>query len=183
MRSVDVALRPTEVERRAASAAGAPGVEIARIEIYDEVAAAAPAWDWLAPEAVATPFGRRDWIELWQRHIGAPGAQRPLIAVARDGRDEPLFILPLAARTGRLLTVARYFGGSHSQLNMGLWRRDIAPALTADDLHGAFASIAQHRGIDLFLLLNQPVLWDGRANPLVQLTHQASPDDVFRVDF
>jgi CelD/BcsL family acetyltransferase involved in cellulose biosynthesis len=183
MPSVEVALRPTDVERQAAPAADTAGVDIAGIEVFDEIAAAAPAWDRLAADAVATPFGRRDWIELWQRHIGAPAGQRPLIAVARDARGDPLFLLPLATRTGRLFTVARYFGGSHSQLNMGLWRRDIAAALTADDLNAAFASIAQQREIDLFILLNQPVLWDGRANPLVQLPNQSSPDDVFRVDF
>src|SRR5262249_47356079 len=66
---------------------------------------------------------------------------------------------------------------------MGLWRRDVAAALTADDLGGAFASIARQRGIDLFVLRNQPIIWDGRAHPLLQLPHQASPDDVFRVDF
>ena len=182
MPSVDVALRPAEVGRQA-RAADAAGVEIARVEIFDDFAAAAPAWDRLAADAVATPFGRRDWIELWHRHIGAGAGLRPLIAVARDDRDEPLFLLPLAARTGRMLTIARYFGGRHSQLNMGLWRRDIAGALTGDDLHRAFESVAQRCGVDLFILLNQPVLWDGRANPLVQLAHQPSPDDVFRVDF
>ena len=182
MQSVDIALRPAAVERHVPRA-GAAGVGIAWIEIFDNFAAAAPAWDRLAEDGIATPFGRRDWIESWHRLIGEPAGFSPVIAVARDARGEPLFLLPLAARTGRLLTVARYFGGSHSQLNTGLWRRDIAAALTADDLHAAFATIAQHRGIDLFLLLNQPVLWDGRANPLVQLTHQASPDDVFRVDF
>src|ERR1051325_4021016 len=183
MPSVDVALRPTDVERQAVSAAGTAGVDIAGIDVFDDISAAAPAWDRIAADAIATPFGRRDWIELWQRHIGAPAGQRPLIAVARDGRGDPLFLLPFATRSGRLLTVARYFGGSHSQLNMGLWRRDIAAALTADALNAAFAGIAQQRGIDLFILLNQPVLWDGRANPLVQLSHQSSPDDVFHVDF
>jgi CelD/BcsL family acetyltransferase involved in cellulose biosynthesis len=183
MPSVDVALRPADVQRQAASAAGTTGVDIAGIDVFDDITAAAPAWDRIAADAIATPFGRRDWIELWQRHIGAPAGQRPLIAVARDGRGDPLFLLPFATRSGRLLTVARYFGGSHSQLNMGLWRRDIAAALSADDLNGAFATIAQRRGIDLFILRNQPALWDGRANPLVQLPHQSSPDDVFRVDF
>jgi CelD/BcsL family acetyltransferase involved in cellulose biosynthesis len=182
MQSVDVALRPTDVERQAARAEAA-GIGNARLEIFDDVAAAAPDWERLAGEAVATPFGRRDWIELWQRHIGAPAGLRPIIAVARDQRGEPLFLLPLAARTRGPLTIARYFGGSHSQLNMGLWRRDIAAGLTANDLHAAFATIAQRRAIDLFILRNQPVLWNGRANPLVQLAHQASPDDVFRVDF
>src|SRR5262249_47528734 len=45
------------------------------------------------------------------------------------------------------------------------------------------ATIAERRGIDLFLLLNQPTMWEGRKNPLAQLPHQASPDIVFRVDF
>jgi len=181
MPSVEVALRPTAADRPAA--ASAAGAGIARVEIFDDLAAAAPAWDRLAEQAVATPFGRRDWIDLWQRHIGGTEGLRPVVAVACDERGEPLFLLPFAARTGRLLTVARYFGGPHSQLNMGLWRRDIAAALTADDLHRAFAIIAQRCGIDLFVLLNQPTLWDGRANPLVQLAHQPSPDDVFRIDF
>jgi CelD/BcsL family acetyltransferase involved in cellulose biosynthesis len=182
MQSIDVALRATGVERQATPADSA-GVRIAHIEVFDDFAAAAPDWDWLAGEAIASPFGQRAWIEAWHRYIGAPAGFSPVIAVARDAHGEPLFLLPLAARTGRFLTVARYFGGSHSQLNMALWRRDIAAALTADDLNGAFASIARQRGIDLFVLLNQPVLWDGRANPLVQLPHQASPDDVYRVDF
>ena len=183
MPSVDVALRPAAVERAAARVAGGSGVEVARIEIFDDFAAAAPAWDALEGCAIATPFGRRDWIELWQRHIGAPAGLRPLIAVGRDARDEALFLLPLACRTGRMFTVARWFGGRHSQLNMGLWRSDVAAALTADDLTAVLDTLAQRCGIDLFVLLNQPALWDGRGNPLMQLAHQPSPDDVFRLDF
>jgi CelD/BcsL family acetyltransferase involved in cellulose biosynthesis len=183
MPSVDVALRPADVGRQTARAADAAGVEIARLEIFDDFAAAAPAWDRLAAEAVATPFGRRDWIELWQRHVGTPAGLAPLIAVAYDERDEPLFLLPLAAHTGRVLTIARFYGGSHSQLNMGLWRRDVAAGWTADDLMRVLEAVAQRRGVDLFVLLNQPVLWDGRHNPLLQLAHQPSPDDVFRIEF
>jgi len=184
MPSVDVALRPTDVQRALAYPAGARHVAIARIDLFDDIAAAAPDWDCVAAgDALATPFGRRDWIESWQRHIGAPAGLRPLIAVARDAFDEPLFLLPFVYRPGRPLTVARYFGGPHSQLNIGLWRRDVAAAVSANDLSAAFAAIAQRRGIDLFVLLNQPALWDGRANPLAQLAHQPSPDDVFRLDF
>jgi CelD/BcsL family acetyltransferase involved in cellulose biosynthesis len=183
MPSVDVALRPAEVDRDAARVAGGQNVEIARVDIFEHLAAAAADWDrLLAGAAVATPFGRREWIEPWQRHIGAPAGLRPLIAVARDRRDEPLFLLPLAFRPGRLITVARFFGGRHSQLNMALWRRDVAAAVTAADIETVLAAVAQRYGIDLFVLLNQPALWDGRPNPFAQLPHQPSPDDVFRLD-
>ena len=181
MTSVDVVLSATDVA--SAQAAGARDLGVARIDIFESIAAAAPAWDRLAASAIATPFGRRDWIELWQQHVGPHDRVRPLIAVARDARDEPLFLLPLACRTGRLFTVAHYFGGRHSQLNMGLWRPDVAAALTAADLRATFETIAQRCGIDLFLLLNQPTAWDGRRNPLTQLTHQPSPDNVFSIDF
>ena len=171
-----------DAERASARPAG-HHIEVARVDIFDDFAAAAPAWDRLtASAAVASPFGRRDWIELWQRHIGAAMGLRPLIAVARDRRGEPLFLLPLASRPGRFITTAHYFGGRHSQLNMALWRRDAAAA-TAHDINAVFAEIAQRCGIDMFTLLNQPALWDGRPNPLAQLPHQTSPDDVFRIDF
>jgi CelD/BcsL family acetyltransferase involved in cellulose biosynthesis len=179
MPPVDAALRRIDVE-----AAPVPRDRaIARIDVFDDIAAAAPDWDRLAEGAVATPFGRRDWIDLWQRHVGERSAVRPMIAVARDAGGEPLFLLPLARRVRRLVTIAHYFGGRHSQLNMGLWRPDVAAAITSVDLAGALETIARQRDVDLFLLLNQPVMWDGRRNPLAQLAHQPSPDNVFSVDF
>ncbi|HEY2137515.1 MAG TPA: GNAT family N-acetyltransferase, partial [Xanthobacteraceae bacterium] len=184
MASIDVVLRPADVERTAAQAVGAHRVAIAGVEIFDDLAAAAPAWDRLAAcGAMATPFGRRSWVEAWQRDVGAPNGFSPLVAVVRDERDEPVFLLPLACRVGRILNVARYPGGRHSQLNMGVWRRDFAAAATAHDINAVLAAIAERHGIDLFVLLNQPAVWDGRRNPLAQLPHQAAPDDVFRVDF
>ena len=125
MRSVDVALRPAELARDSARLAGTHNVEVGSVDIFEDFAAAAPAWDRLAASAaVATPFGRRDWIELWQRHVGAAAGLRPLIAVARDRRGEPLIVLPLVFRPRRMITFAHFFGGRHSQLNMALWRRD-----------------------------------------------------------
>jgi CelD/BcsL family acetyltransferase involved in cellulose biosynthesis len=179
MPPVDAALRRIDV----AAAPAARDPAIADVDVFDDIAAAAPVWDRLADGAVASPFARRDWIELWQRHVGALGGARPLIAVARDARGEPLLLLPLARRTRGVLTIAHYFGGRHSQLNMGLWRPDVAASITGADLTRAFATIAERSGVDLFLLLNQPATWSGRPNPLVQLAHQPSPDNVFSVDF
>jgi len=182
MRSVHVAPRPAD-EPRAVAWPVSDRLAKARIDICEDFATAVPAWDRLIElGAIVGPFGGRDWIELWHRHIGAPAGFRPLIAIARDEQDEPLFLLPFTSRPGGRLTIARYFGGRHAQLNMGLWRRDVAATVTVDDLNAVLAAIAQRAGIDLFLLLGQPALWDGRPNPMAQLPHQASPDDVFRLD-
>ena len=182
MPSVDVALRQAVVEREIPLAVGARRAEIGRVEVFHDFASAAPVWDRLTVHGAATaPFCRRDWIEAWHRNVGAPRGLRPLICVARDEFDEPLFLLPLAYRPGRMFTVARYFGGAHSQLNMGVWHRDAS--VSARDIGAVFAAVAEQHGIDLFLLLNQPAMWDGRRNPLAELAHQASPDEVFSVDF
>src|SRR6195256_1540657 len=183
MPSVNVAVRPAVLEHEIAQPLGARRVEIARVEVFHDFASAAPAWDRLtARAATPPPFGRREWIEGGPRHVGEPNGLRPLICVAHDERDEPLFLLPLAYRPGRMFSVARYFGGAHAQLNMGIWRRDVAAAVTAQDINSVFATIADRHGIDLFLLHNQPGWWEGRRNPLAQLAHKASPDEVFSVD-
>ena len=57
MPSVDFALRPAKVESAAARAAGGCGVEVARIEIFEDFAAAAPAWDALAGGLPGGPRG------------------------------------------------------------------------------------------------------------------------------
>src|SRR5262249_57424379 len=81
--SVDVALRPADVRREIARLPGARHAAIARIDLFDDIAAAASDWRRIASgDAIATPFGRRDWVDLWQRHIGAPAGMRPLLAVA-----------------------------------------------------------------------------------------------------
>ena len=168
----------------AAAAAGAHDLGVTRIDIFDSIAAAAPAWDRLAACAIATPFGRRDWIELWQQHIGAHERVRPLIAVARDARDEPLFLLPLACRTGRACSRSRISSAAATRSStwacgVPMSRRRSRPPIS----RARFETIAQRCGVDLFLLLNQPAAWDGRRNALAALAHQPSPDDVFSIDF
>jgi len=182
MPSAQAALRSTEVETIEESDMRA--IEIAHVDVFEDFAAAAPIWERLTREAAATtPFSRREWVEHWYQHVGAANGLTPLIVVVNDRRGEPLCLLPLACRRGRFFTVARYFGGRHSQLNMGLWRLDAAAMMTAEDLNAVFATVAERHGIDLFVLLNQPPSWDGRRNPLAQLAHQPSPDEVFSIDF
>jgi CelD/BcsL family acetyltransferase involved in cellulose biosynthesis len=157
---------------------------IVHVDAFARLEEAAPAWERLAAaDTVATPFADLDWIGAWQRHVGEPHGSEPLVVVARDEFDAPLLALPFAVSRGCRCTVARWFGGTHSHLNMGLWRRDVAGAMTAEKLRALLAEVAARRGIDLFMLRNQPFGWDGCGNPFALLPHQRASDDVYRLSF
>lgn len=157
-----------------------PG-RVARIEIVNDVAAAEAPWRaLLARNAVATPYQNDTWIALWQQHVGALEGIRPFIVIGYDIKGEALFVLPLGRSRIGPITVARFFGGKHSNLNMGVWRRDFAETATAGEMEDIIERISGH-SIDLLQLSNQPAEWNGVANPLTLLPHQPSTSDNFRL--
>jgi CelD/BcsL family acetyltransferase involved in cellulose biosynthesis len=157
-----------------------PAIDSARVEIFDSLQAAEPAWRRLeATAALTTPYQRFEWIALWQRNIGKSEGIEPLIVVATDSFGSPLFLLPLARRRKGALSIAGFFGGRHANLNSGLWRRDVAAAMTADNLRAILARVAASCGVDLIKLVSQPERVDGFANPFALLPHQRTPDDVY----
>jgi CelD/BcsL family acetyltransferase involved in cellulose biosynthesis len=159
-------------------------IRIARVEVLSNLADAKPSWQRLtAADCVATPFSRYQWIAAWQHHVGECQGVKPIVIVARDDDDVPLFLLPLALQRCAGLNIARYFGERHSYLNIGLWRRDSADAITREQLRAAMQTVAMQNEIDLFILRNQPAVWKGCANPLARLPHQRAVEDVYRLDF
>ncbi len=163
---------------------GTRSVEIAYIDAFTRLEDATPVWERLsALDSVMTPCSDLDWIAAWQRRVGTTQGLEPLIVVARDEFDAPLLLLPFAVRRGRHVTVAQYFGGTHSHLNLGVWRRDVAAAITAEQLRSVLGDIARRSGIDVFMLRNQPLSWDGCDNPFARLPHQRGSDDVYRLEF
>lgn len=157
-----------------------PAIESARVEIFDTLQAAEPAWRQLeALGALTTPYQRFEWISLWHRHVGNSEGLEPLIIVGTDTFNMPLFVLPLARRRKGPLSIAGFFGGRHTNLNAGLWRRDLAAAISAETLRAILARTALACGVDLIKLTLQPQRIDGVANPLALLPHQPTPDDVY----
>ncbi|MGE3148923.1 MAG: GNAT family N-acetyltransferase [Pseudorhodoplanes sp.] len=155
---------------------------IARIDILSDVAAAEPAWRSLAAgDALATPYQRYEWIALWQKHVGRAEGIRPFIAVGYDAGNNPLFILPFGREKLGPFTVGRFFGGKHATLNTGIWRRDLAQTVTADEMKDILARISGH-DVDLLMLFNQPETWRDLRNPLALLPHQPSSDQNSRLD-
>lgn len=163
-----VALRPPKAEAGTFSAIDG---RIARVEMYDSMAAAEPHWRALElTGGLATPYQGFDLLDVWQRHVGVEAGVTPLIVVAFNAADAPLFVLPFGSRIIFGCRVVEFLGGKHANFNMPLWRRDAAALITAADLRAVLERLAGRA--DLVRLINQPLSWAGATNPFALLPHQ-----------
>jgi CelD/BcsL family acetyltransferase involved in cellulose biosynthesis len=161
------------------SGTGAP-----RLELFDTFAAAEPLWRRLAlVQPLTTPYQRFEWINHWFEHVGRPAGAAPVVVAGIERDGEPSFIIPLISERRHGGVIARFCGGSHSNLNIAIWRSAAAAALTGPQIVNLLGDVARARDIDLFALTGQPPLWRGVANPFATLPRQPSPDDVFSGTF
>ena len=145
-----------------------PAARIARadasVRIFHDLADVEPIWRAFEADAWMTPYQRFDFVDAWQRSIGARAGIVPAIVTIEDQRG-PLALLPLGmTRKGPLRTL-RFLGGKHANYNVPLTRwteTDEKEAL----IRTAFDAIRKAAIADLVWLENQPVEWLGAANPL-----------------
>jgi CelD/BcsL family acetyltransferase involved in cellulose biosynthesis len=155
---------------------------IARVEIFNDMAMAEPAWRQLErDDTVKTPYQSFDLLASWQSHLGSQIGVTPFIVAGYDTADRPAFLLPLGTTRTGPVTIASFLGGKHVNFNLGLWRRDILQNFTADDIRALISRIAASHQIDILSLLNQPRSWEGITNPLALLPHQDSPSGSLRL--
>ena len=130
---------------------------------------------------MSTPYQHFAWVSCWFEHLGKAAGVTPHIVVGEDETGRALFLLPLGRERIGPLTVARFAGGKHSNSNLGLWRRDYASTVTRADLDHITDLIGRaDPSVDLLVLLNQPMVWDGVANPLALLPRQDLPSSSHR---
>ncbi len=154
---------------------------VARIEIFDDLAAGEAAWRKLIERgAVASPYQGHDWVRLWHRHVSPHSGAVPCLIVGFDAVNEPMFLWPFVRDTLGPFKIATFFGGKHATINMALWRRDIADGFSTADMKAVLARVAQMApDLDFILLSNQPHRWSDAANPFVLLPHHRSTEDNF----
>jgi CelD/BcsL family acetyltransferase involved in cellulose biosynthesis len=165
-----VALRSPPADGRLSTAVDSL---MARLEIFDDMTAAEPHWRALErAQTLATPYQGYDFLHLWQRHVGAACGMTPFIVVAFNAAGTPLYLWPLGLRAVGGLRVAEFLGGKHANFNLGLWRREVAAKISADDLRAALGRLAGRA--DIVKLINQPLTWAGTTNPFALLPQQRS---------
>ncbi len=151
---------------------------IDEVAIFTDIAAAEPHWRALTQASVlATPYQQYDFLNLWQRHVGAPAGMTPFIVVGFNPFGTPLFLLPLGLRHVAGLRVAEFLGGKHANFNMALWRSDVAAQVAAVDIKNVLKRLG--READLLCLTCQPLTWAGATNPFALLPHQRAANSAF----
>jgi CelD/BcsL family acetyltransferase involved in cellulose biosynthesis len=151
---------------------------IVRVEVFDDLAAAEPFWRALERDAWATPYQRFDLLAAWHRHVGTRKGIVPFIVVGFDGGGRPLFLWPFGRKQTGPWRLAGFLGSKHASFNIGLWRRDLAAAISEDEVRNLLTRSAAGRAqVDLFTLYDQPLRWDGLANPFALLPRQLSAED------
>jgi CelD/BcsL family acetyltransferase involved in cellulose biosynthesis len=149
---------------------------LARIEIFDDLTSVKTVWHRLEQEnAVKTPYQSFDFVESWQRQIGARSGVTPFIVVGFDAASKPAFLWPLSRSYRGPISVLTFLGGKHANFNFALWRRDFVQSVTADDLRAVLSRLASTHQVDVLSLVRQPCSWNGFPNPFALLTHQPSP--------
>ena len=149
--------------------------QIARVQIFDDMAAAEPHWRALERgNSLATPYQDFDFLNVWQRHVGAGSGITPFIVTAFNAAGTTLFVWPLGRRTVAGRQVVEFLGGSHANFNMAVWHREAVAKIGAGDLRAVLDGLAGQA--DILRLTNQPLTWAGTTNPFALLPQQRSPN-------
>ncbi|WP_020184756.1 GNAT family N-acetyltransferase [Methylopila sp. 73B] len=159
------------------SAGAAAGAAFASIEIHRDVAAVEPLWTDLLGRSLATPYQTPAFLRAWSDHAAEHERTAPLIAVARDGDGAAVALLPFGLRRSFGVTTAAFLGGTHVNYNMPVVRRDRLAAFDAGEVARLIRETARAGAVDLFVLRNQPMAWNGFPNPFAALPRQAAPDE------
>ncbi|CAN7637386.1 GNAT family N-acetyltransferase [Bosea sp. LjRoot90] len=153
-----------------------------RLSASSDIAAQEADWRVLEASSLVTPYQAYDWVRPFVDTIGrAEGMEFRFVRV-EAGHGELLALFPLVI-TRRLGTrFAEFIGGKHANYHMALYRRDFAealdPAATQLLLHEIGATLGE---IDALFLINQPIAWQGIANPPARLAAGQSPSRAYKL--
>lgn len=142
-------------------------------EILRDPSQALPVWSALEADAPATLYQTARFANAWYDTLGPDLGYQPLIVLARDGDGAPAALMALAEKRMGPARVAFFVGAKDSNANLPLVRSGLTP--DAADYAALLRKAGKLAGVDAFALLNQPRVFDGRANALTGLPSQASP--------
>lgn len=163
----------------AGRAASRPWVSIA---IETDIAALAERWRLFEATALVTPYQSYDWVRPFIETIGATHgmALRYALVHGADGKLGALLPLVITRRSG--FRFAEFIGGKHANYHMGIYAPAFAAQLDARLTEQLLTEIGTAiGGLDALAFVNQPVIWQGVANPAARLAAGPSPSRAYKL--
>ena len=169
------ALAAAALDDRAPPRADPAPARVSRVETFERPWPALRAWREIEAFSAGSAYQTLGFVLPWYEHLAGIAGASPLVAVAYDAQERPALILPLAVMKRGPARLAMFAGGKHSNLNLPLMRPgfSLTPEGARDVLTAAARAAAEP--VDCFVLLNQPVLWNGAPNPFTALGATPSP--------
>ncbi len=141
--------------------------------IIDNVQDAYAIWASLSQNLAKTVYQTSEFLNSWLETTGVAEGFNPVFISIEDQEGGQIF-LPLGVKKVSGLKIAQFLGGKHANFNMPVFN-DAALKWSGEQIKAALLKAGRAAEIDVFSLLNQPVIWKGIANPLARLSSQPSP--------
>ncbi len=154
----------------------------ASIAIETDIGALAERWRAFEASALATPYQSHDWIRPFVETIGAAHDMALRYALVHGPDGELCALLPLVITRRSGFRFAEFIGGKHANYHMGLYAPGFATQLDAAQTAHMLTEIGEAiGGLDAFAFVNQPVTWQGIANPAALLAAGPSPSRAYKL--
>ena len=172
---------PFFVDRQAAHAVGA----ILQIGVTSDLNSIKDEWRDFEQRADCTPFQTFDWLETWQRCIGAPAGVTPAIVTGRPPAGNLLFILPLAVERKNFIRRLTFLGHTLCDYNAPLLAPEFFDHVSAAEFGALWTSIrlllqrtagCQH---DIVVLDKMPQRIGRQPNPMGALATMLHPSGAY----
>jgi CelD/BcsL family acetyltransferase involved in cellulose biosynthesis len=175
-----LAERPAALALAPRQSAAARGY--ASVTVESDISAVAADWRALEGMALLTPYQAHAWVAAFVATVGRAHGMDFRHVMLRDGRGQPLAILPLVITRRNGIRFAEFIGGKHANYHMGVYAPDFAAGLDAQATRALLMEIAAAiGGLDAFVFVNQPVEWQGVANPMALLAAGPSPSGAYKL--
>lgn len=152
------------------------------ITVVSDIAAIEADWRALEERALVTPYQAYGWVRPFVETVGAAHGMAFRYVTLRDAGNGLLAILPLVVTRRNCIRFAEFIGGKHANYHMGIYRPEFAAALDAGSARTMLVDIGKAiGGLDAFVFVNQPTMWQGVPNPTALLAAGPSPSGAYKL--
>lgn len=161
---------------------GRPARPWSRLRISRDLQKLRTVWQPFEAAALLTPYQSFAWLSAYADTIGRAEGMRFHFVSVESEKGNILALLPLVETRRSGCRFAEFVGGKHANYHMGMFDADFAAGLDESGSEGLLRAIAAEiGGLDAFVFVNQPLAWNGIANPLATLSAGSSPSAVYKL--